>query len=28
MLEELKEIIYGKKIIEQVSKIYKNIFIN
>jgi len=28
MLEELKEIIYGKDLIEEASKIYKNAFIN
>ncbi len=28
MLEELKEIIYGKDLIEEASKIYKNMFIN
>ncbi|MFW9819532.1 MAG: hypothetical protein ACFFE5_07970 [Candidatus Thorarchaeota archaeon] len=28
MLEELKDIIYGKDLIEEASKIYKNAFIN
>ena len=28
MLEELKDIIYGKDLIEEASKIYKNTFIN